>query len=905
MIEQELNNQRSLTSEQQPAFPIVNESGLSSADVAHQIARGHVNVAKSVTSRSTAAIIRSNVFTLFNAIIVTAMIVVLLTGSWRDAVFGFVIIINTGIGIFTELRAKHTLDKLSILVASKSTVRRDNRNVAVDHGDIVLNDLLWIAAGDQIPADGTVLHSWGGEVDESMLTGESVAVGKREDDEVYSGSIMVAGMALVKVNAVGANSYAAELTAKTKVFTKTISDLNRGINTILKYLTFIVVPLCALLVWSQITSVGGWHEALATGSWRQAIIAATAGVVGMIPEGLVLLTSLNFAIAAMRLARVNTLVQELESVETLARVDCLNLDKTGTITNGAIALRQLYILDDVIAVTHVGESSSIAPADSSSIVQEHSGMVAKDSSSKINDKTASMIAQAVYHLANEAHPNATGQAVLDAFAEQTVDFQAPSDDVEERIPFSSARKWSAVQWQGAMWYMGAPEVILSALDGDFGSVENQVRQYASQGQRVLVVACTDAANSETGDNVCDESEVIGSTGDASGSTSNNQGKSNTESNVTTTANSEPTLIPSAKPCALIVCAEQIREDAHDTLAWFREQGVRCRIISGDSPTTVGAIARQVQLTGSKEPQVMDARQLPKDTQELADVLERVDVLGRVLPEQKQQIVKALQSRRHVVAMTGDGVNDVLALKSADLGIAMGNAAPATKAVSQVVLVDSQFSHLPQVVARGCQVMANMERVAGLFLVKTVYSIVVALGVVCAAMPYPYLPRHITFVGSLTIGIPAFILSLAPNTRRYIPGFLKRVLNFAIPKGLAVAASVLLALWVLPILLRWDMSDPSHRPVLRTVIASMLFWLGLVILAFAARPLRSWRGVLVAACAIAGVVGVLIPWVATFFAIHLPDASSFLSVLGADVVALLMLLVFQLVANTVIKVDSTQ
>ena len=319
-------------------MPETSEKGLTAAEVAALTESGQVNAVKSSTSRSFADIVRANVFTLFNGIIFAAMVMVLVTGSWRDAVFGLVILINTGIGIITELKAKRTLDKLSILVASDYLVRRDGKDVEVPHNEIVLGDLMWIRSGEQVPADAQIVRTWGLELDESMLTGESRTVRKNEGDDIYSGSTAVSGMALVKVNAVGAHSYAATLTAQAKVYKKTVSDLNKGINTILKFMTFLVVPLCVLLIWSQVHAVGGWDVAISTGQWRSAVVSAVAGVVGMIPEGLVLLTSLNFALAAIRLARKNTLVQELESVETLARVDCLNLDKTGTVTKGAPAV---------------------------------------------------------------------------------------------------------------------------------------------------------------------------------------------------------------------------------------------------------------------------------------------------------------------------------------------------------------------------------------------------------------------------------------------------------------------------------------------------------------------------------------------------------------------------------------
>ena len=800
-------------------MPEIGATGLTPKEVVQRIESGQSNAVKTSTSRSVQDIVRANVFTLFNGIIFAAMVLVLITGSWRDAVFGFVIIINTGIGIVTELRAKRTLDKLSILVASEFLVHRDGKDIEVSHNEIVLDDLLWIRAGEQVPADGQIIQTWGLELDESMLTGESRTVRHKVGEQVYSGATAVSGMALVKVNAVGSHSYAATLTAQAKVYKKTVSDLNKGINTILKFMTFLVVPLCILLILSQIHTVGGWGTALSTGEWRQAVVSAVAGVVGMIPEGLVLLTSLNFAVAAMRLARHNTLVQELESVETLARVDALNLDKTGTITDGGIAFNRLVMLDSANAAAEQAAT------------------------------------QALYDCCNEEQPNGTGQAVLAGLKAQGYGAGA----VESRVPFSSARKWSAVRKSGETWYMGAPEVIISALEGDYSSVLQQVNEYANDGNRVLLVARSTAPLSEGS---CRQKRLRGAVEGANVS----DGRQ---------------LDVQAEPVALVLCSEKIREDAERTLAWFREQGVRCRVISGDNPVTVGAIARRVKLTGDHEPVAMDARELPEDVNELARVLENVDVLGRVLPDQKKAIVQALHTQNHVVAMTGDGVNDALAIKEADLGIAMGNAAPATKAVAQVVLVDSKFSHLPDVVARGRQVMANMERVASLFLVKTVYSALISLGVVLTQIPYPYLPRHITYIGALTIGMPAFILALAPNTRRYIPGFLKRVVTFALPGGIATALSVLLAAWVLPPVMGWNVTgDATDLSALRATSAIILFAMGVFVLARVARPLNSWRGVLVAVFAAAGVIGAFVPFVANFFALILPTGATMVATLIA-------------------------
>jgi HAD ATPase, P-type, family IC len=841
------------------ALPKVEVSGLSTEDVAEAVSRGDVNITSKQTSRSLMDIVRANVFTLFNAIIFTAMVVVLATGSWKDAVFGAVILVNTGIGIVTELKAKRTLDRLSILIAARAMVRRGGENIEIAHKDIVLGDILWLRAGEQVPADVEVLESWGLEMDESMLTGESATVRKAKGDDVYSGSTAVSGMALTRVTAVGEHSYAAKLAAQAKVYTKTISDLSRGINTILKYMTMVVVPLCVLLVWSQMHKVGGFVEAWQTGAWRGAVVSAVAGVVGMIPEGLVLLTSLNFAVAAMRLARKQTLVQELESVETLARVDCLNLDKTGTITDGGIAFVGVENIDN-IGVENLNNTSA-------------------EISLQTNLQTNLQTRQALFDLSNEENPNATGVAIMQGLASQGV---AASAHVNNRLPFSSARKWSAVQYAQSSgeyetWYMGAPEVLLSAINyANSNEILEKVNSYAELGERVLLLAKVSSVENNEVNSVAEADKTFGDS---------------------------PTICESAQPVALVRCSERIREDARKTLEWFREQGVRCRVISGDNPTTVAAVAAKVGLTGERKPVAIDARKLPEDISELAKVLENVDVLGRVLPHQKKAIVQALHTQGHVVAMTGDGVNDTLALKEADLGVAMGNAAPAAKAVAQVVLVDSRFSHLPDVVARGRQVMANMERVAGLFLVKTVYSALISAGVVLLALHFPYLPRHITYIGSLTIGIPAFLLALAPNTRRYIPGFLKRVVRFAVPSGFAIAASVLATAVIAPRVLglnlddvvannliasRFIVSNAQALATTRSICSVIVFVLGILVLASVAKPLRSWRGIMVALFAAAGVAGAFIPFTAKFFELHVPTAGSALTVMLIAVVLAVIL-----------------
>ena len=743
-------------------MPETSEKGLTAAEVAALTESGQVNAVKSSTSRSFADIVRANVFTLFNGIIFAAMVMVLVTGSWRDAVFGLVILINTGIGIVTELKAKRTLDKLSILVASDYLVRRDGKDVEVPHNEIVLGDLMWIRSGEQVPADAQIVCTWGLELDESMLTGESRTVRKNEGDDIYSGSTAVSGMALVKVNAVGAHSYAATLTAQAKVYKKTVSDLNKGINTILKFMTFLVVPLCVLLIWSQVHAVGGWDVAVSTGQWRSAVVSAVAGVVGMIPEGLVLLTSLNFALAAIRLARKNTLVQELESVETLARVDCLNLDKTGTVTDGGIMLNEIRMLDGIGANT----------------VDEHA------------------VKQALYDLSNEGQPNGTGLAILNGLGKQG--FSA--GPVAARVPFSSARKWSSIADDGAVWTMGAPEVVLSHLDGDYADVLRLVNDSAHDGNRVLLIARHD-------------------------------GKAPAD------YESDPAIDPASRPVALVLCSEHIRDDAEATLAWFREQGVRCRIISGDNPVTVGAIARKVRLTGDAEPRFMDARELPADITELAKVLENVDVLGRVLPDQKKAIVQALHLGDHVVAMTGDGVNDAPAIQAADIGVGMGmTGTDVTKNVADMVLTDDNFATIVAAVEEGRRVYDNIRKSIQFLLSSNLAEVLTIL--VATLLGFTILePVHLLWINLITDCFPALALGMErgePELMRRRPrdpkdGIFAGGMGFDVAwQGLLVTAVTLLAyfsglLLTCPVQMDWAVLVRITDPLAHKTGMTMAFF----------------------------------------------------------------------------------
>ena len=675
-------------------LPEVEENGLTASQVRACEESGQTNAVKSTTSRSILDIVRANVFTLFNGIIFAAMVLVLITGSWKDAVFGFVILINTGIGIVTELKAKRTLDRLSILVTSDYAVRRDGENTEVPSRDIVLGDLLWIRSGEQVPADAQVLSSYGLELDESMLTGESRTVRKEDGDQVYSGSTAVSGVALARVNAVGEHSYAATLTAQAKVYKKTVSDLNKGINTILKFMTFLVVPLCVLLVWSQMRTVGGWNAAIASGEWRQAIVSAVAGVVGMIPEGLVLLTSLNFAVAAMRLARKNTLVQELESVETLARVDCLNLDKTGTITESTMQA------DDPLPL-----------AENTPITE---------------------ILSAFY--AGGQPDNDTARALTARFGQGGTAWAAV-----RTIPFNTAYKYSAKDFGAQGCYVvGAPDVLAGSRAGELA---DRLTPLLAQGRRVLLLA-----------------KYNGTLPDP-------------------TAALDPAQL---EFLALLPLQNRIRESAPKTFRFFAKQGVKIKVISGDDPQAVSHVAANAGIAGAEH--WVDAATLQSEAA-LAEAAEKCTVFGRVTPEQKRQLVHALQAKGHTVAMTGDGVNDVLALKDADCGIAMASGAQAASQVAQLVLLDSDFAALPGVVAEGRRVINNIQRSASLFLVKNIFSFLLSIVALALPLAYPFQPLQLSLVTFATIGAPAFFLALEPNHELVHGKFMRNVLRKALPGGL--------------------------------------------------------------------------------------------------------------------------
>nr|WP_329956200.1 HAD-IC family P-type ATPase [Catenulispora pinistramenti] len=740
-------------------------SGLTSAQVAQRVAAGEVNDVPARTSRSMSEIVRSNVLTPFNAIIGALFVIELAVGPIQDALFGFVIVANSAIGILQEWRAKQTLDSLAVVGEARPRVLRDGAEQEIEAGQIVLGDVIVLGPGDRVVVDGKVVRADALEVDESLLTGESDSVLKHGRDAVMSGSFVVAGSGAFEATKVGHEAYAAKLAEEAQKFTLVNSELRSGINNILKYMTWLMIPAGILQVVTQLHRAGGV---------KSGISRSIAGLVPMVPEGLVLLTSVAFAVGVIRLGQKNCLVQELPAIEGLARVDTVCLDKTGTLTEGGMAFDEIQELPGAAG----------AGADVPTVLAALG--------------------------AAEERPNATMQAVIERFPDPVAGW-TPA----QIAPFSSARKWSGVTFADGKgsWLLGAPDVL-----GRGTPAADEAEKLGATGLRVLMLARADGPVDAVVDG-------------------------------------------SIAPVALITLRQRIRSDARSTLDYFEKQNVALKVISGDNAVSVGAVAASLKLPGAADP--MDARTLPEgqaNADAFAEDVAAHSVFGRVTPQQKREMVKALQSRGHTVAMTGDGVNDVLALKDADIGVAMGSGAGATKAVAQIVLLDDRFATLPEVVAEGRRVIGNIERVANLFLVKSVYSFVLVILVGVFQLEYPFLPRHTTLIAALTIGIPAFFLALAPNYERARPGFVRRVLRFAIPAGLVAGIEVFVAYWV-------ARGESDTLGEAQTTAMVSLFACSLYIVQLVARPIVWWKIVLIASMALLFVLCVAVPYGRHFFDLH--------------------------------------
>jgi len=754
-------------------------SGLSTVEVDTRIRDGQVNHAPEATSRSFGSIVRANVFTWFNGLIGSLWIIMLTVAPIQDSLFGFVIVANTLIGIIQEFRASRTLARLAVIGETKPIVRRNGEDEAISPSEVVLDDCIVLTPGAQLVVDGVILESDGLEIDESLLTGEADPVDKVSGDSAMSGSFVVAGSGIYRATRIGRDSFAAGLTEQAMKFQLTNSELRTGINNFIRFISFVIIPVGLLLLISQLIR--------ADLPVKEAIRGTIAGVVTMIPEGLVLLTSIAMAVAVIKLAQQRVLVQDLPAVEVLARVDTICVDKTGTLTEPGMQLQDVILLQDSPDVNAVLGALGAA----------------------------------------ETSPNPTIQAIAHAHDD-------PGWQTELVIPFSSARKWSAAAFvEHGSWLIGAPDVL--ALDDS--ATRNRADALSADGARVLLLAR------------------------ALGTPDTEQGPGPLE------------------PVALVVLNQVVRPDAPATVQYFLDQGVQVKVISGDNPTTVGAIATIAGVPGADQP--VDARDLPTDTDELALVMATTSVFGRVTPAQKQQMVDALHLRGSTVAMTGDGVNDVLALKSADLGIAMGSGSDATRAVAQLVLLNDKWSVMPSVVARGRQVLGNIERVSDVFLTKSVYATIISIATGVFAVAFPFLPRHLTLVGALTIGIPGFFLALMPNTERFRPGFFRRVLLFSVPAGVIAAFSAF-ASYAVALYLDEPVSSAQSAATVT------LFIVAVAVLAQAARPLNPIRIGLVAAMIAAFTLVLYVPAASEFFALSLgPERYGFVAVgmgaLGAALV----------------------
>ncbi|MEU6991555.1 HAD-IC family P-type ATPase [Streptomyces sp. NPDC046465] len=761
-------------------------TGLTAAEVAERVSRGEVNDVPVRSSRSLGEIVRANVFTRFNAIIGVLWVIMLFVAPIQDSLFGFVIVANTGIGIIQEWRAKKTLDSLAVIGEAKPTVRRDGGATEISASEIVLGDLVELGPGDKIPVDGEAVETDSLEVDESLLTGEADPVVKKPGDRMMSGSFVVAGGGAFTATKVGREAYAAQLAEEASRFTLVHSELRTGISTILKYVTWLMVPTSIGLVISQLV--------VKDDNFKESIAYTVGGIVPMIPEGLVLLTSVAFAIGVIRLGRQQCLVQELPAIEGLARVDTVCLDKTGTLTEGGMDVTELRPLNG-------GDEAYVR-------------------------KVLGALGE------SDPRPNASLQAIIDSYPD------SEEWRCTESLPFSSARKYSGASFSEgdgttSTWLLGAPDVLLP--DGDPSLAE--IEELNQQGLRVLLLAR--AAGNDLDD---------------------------------------PDVAAQAEASALVVLEQRLRPDAADTLRYFAEQDVAAKVISGDNAVSVGAVAGKLGLTGAEN--TVDARKLPTERDGMAQALDEHTVFGRVTPQQKRDMVGALQSHGHTVAMTGDGVNDVLALKDADIGVSMGSGSEATRAVAQIVLLNNSFATLPSVVAEGRRVIGNITRVATLFLVKTVYSVIIALLVVCSQVEYLFLPRHLTLLSTLTIGIPAFFLALAPNKERAKPHFVRRVMRYAIPGG--VIAGV--ATFVTYLLARHHYEGAGAREAETSAATLALFLIAMWVLAIIARPYTWWRICLIGAMGLGFLLVLTVPWLQDFFQLKLVGTTMPWAAVGIAAVA---------------------
>ena len=707
-------------------------TGLTDEQVKERIEAGQINADENPNTRTYKQIVRENTLTFFNFLNLVLLVLVLMVGSIKNAFFVCIIIINTLIGIAQEIRAKKTIDKLAILTAKKSIVIREGKKWTVPTEELVLDDLVCLKTGDQVPADAKILEG-SLEVNESLLTGESDNLPKNQGDQLFSGSFVTAGEACCQIIHVGKDNYASQITSEAKEFKRHNSELRNSLNAILKVISIIIVPIGALLFYKQYYMVGV--------SFRDSIVSMVAGVLGMIPEGLVLLTSVALTLGALVLANKKTLVQELYCIETLARVDTLCLDKTGTITEGSMCVERVEPCTWKTFQTEDQEETTSSLEKKKDEVSEEilkeEGEAQKEEPVDQDALGIEEIEEIMCSMMNELHDeNATANALRKRFPAKA------SMKCHHVIPFSSDRKYSGAVFQEEGTYlMGAAQFLFPEENQ---KIADYVQKYAEEGLRVLVLA---------------KSPEL----------------------------SEGAELPKdLKPIALLLLTDVIRQEAPDTLKFFDSQEVDLKVISGDDPVTVAAIARRAGLKNADK--YVDATTL-KTEEDIENAVAEYSVFGRVTPQQKKEMVQALKSQGHTVAMTGDGVNDVLALKEADCSIAMAQGSDAAKNIANVVLLDSNFASMPHIVNQGRRVVNNIRTAASMFLIKTMFSVMLSLLTICFGNAYPFEPIQMSLISACAVGIPTFLLAQENNYDKIDHTFLRHVFLNAFPAAITISACV--------------------------------------------------------------------------------------------------------------------
>ena len=769
-------------------------TGLTNEQVQERIAEGKVNFNENPNTRTYKQIIKENTLTFFNFLNAVLLVLVLFVGSYKNSMFVGIIIINTVIGIIQEIRAKKTIDKLAILTESKAVVLRDGKKWSISTEKLVLDDLIYLKTGEQVPADCRILEG-SLEVNESLLTGEADNLGKGEGDELFSGSFVTAGEACCQIIHVGKDNYASQITSEAKEFKRHNSELRNSLNAILKVISIIIVPLGLLLFYKQFYIVGD--------SVKDSVVSTVAAVLGMIPEGLVLLTSVALTLGALTLARKKTLVQELYCIETLARVDTLCLDKTGTITEGTMCVEKVEAYDPNWREAELAESileEDEAGFPENEISEEEDGFGERAAEEKAEEEVSEKNLPELSESEKESEKEISRimgnlmavlkdqNATADALRKY---FPAKKDMTPTNvIPFSSDRKYSGASFKEQGTYlMGAAQFLFP--EGNDALVE-KCSEYAEQGFRVLVLA--HSPNESTGTEL-----PLG-------------------------------LVPEG----LLILTDVIRKEAPDTLRFFDSQGVDLKVISGDDPVTVSSIAKRAGLKNAE--QYVDATTITTQ-EEMDEAVANYSVFGRVTPQQKKAMVLSLKKQGHTVAMTGDGVNDVLALKEADCSIAMAEGSDAAKNIANVVLLDSNFAAMPHIVNQGRRVVNNIRTAASMFLIKTIFSVMLSLITIFFGEAYPFEPIQMSLISACAVGIPTFLLAQENNYQKIDHTFLRHVFMNAFPAAVTITGCVFAVMVVC--------QDVYHSNVmLNTACVLVTGWNYMAALKTVYAPLNRYRKVII-------------------------------------------------------------